>query len=333
MRAIRLPRERSVTFMRIVKAVSALLAVASVVASAAFAGLGPYGDWSAAQPVEGTETDEPSFNGAFLDGCPFISRDGKSFFMASRRPTSAADQKTDINIWVSTRAKQGDAWGAPALVGPPVSIDTTDAAAVEINDFCPTLARDGHAFYFVSNRTGGCGGDDMYATRLRPDGWDPVTNLGCDVNTTANEASPFPLPQDGSGPVLYFSSTITDSGDLYLSEWRGGAFQARELVTGVNTAAVEGQPNVRRDGLEIFFFSNRSGALGNDIYAATRTSTADAWSTPVNLGPAVNGTTASSETRPSLSWDGTTLYFGSNRSGGGLDSDHYVTTRATVVAP
>ena len=76
--------------MRIVKAVSALLAVASVVASAAFAELGPYGGWSAAQPVEGTETDEPSFNGAYLDGCPFVSRDGKSFFMASRRPTSGA---------------------------------------------------------------------------------------------------------------------------------------------------------------------------------------------------------------------------------------------------
>jgi hypothetical protein len=35
------------------------------------------------------------------------------------------------------------------------------------------------------------------------------------------------------------------------------------------------------------------------------------------------------ETRPSLSWDGMTLYFGSTRSGGGAegDADHYVTTR------
>lgn len=327
--------------MRIVKAFSALLAVASVVTSTALAGLGPYGDWRAAQPVEGTETDEPSFNGAFLDGCPFISRDGKTFFMASRRPTSAADLRNDINIWVSTRTKQGDDWGAPVLVGPPVSIDTTDPdpAVAEINDFCPTLARDGHAFYFVSNRDGYCGttrNDDMYATRWRNDdrGFDPVERLGCDVNTTANEASPFPLPQDGSGPVLYFSSTLTGAGDLYYSRWIDGSFQGRELVPGVNTPSVEGQPNVRRDGLEIFFFSNRAGANGNDIYAATRASTSDAWSLPVNLGTDVNGPSAtpqSSETRPSLSWDGTKLYFGSNRSpGGGLNSDHYVTTRAPV---
>jgi hypothetical protein len=110
----------------------------------------------------------------------------------------------------------------------------------------------------------------------------------------------------------------------------GGAFRGRELVPGVNTGFVEGQPNVRRDGLELFFFSNRPGSLGNDIYSASRASTADGWSTPVNLGPAVNGVTASSETRPSLSWDGTTLFFGSNRAGSEGDADHYVTTREKV---
>jgi hypothetical protein len=317
--------------MRSVKVLSALLAVASVATSTALAGLGPYGGWSPAQRVEGTETAEPSFNGAFLDGCPFISRDGKSFFMASRRPTSATDGKNDINIWVSTREKAGDAWGAPALVGPPVSIDVTSSTAADVNDFCPTLARNGHDFLFVSNRPGYCGGDDIFATRFRADGgMDPVVNLGCDVNSAGNEASPFPLPNDGAGPVLYFSSTSTGSGDLYLSPWDAGAYQARRQVPGVNTASVEGQPNVRRDGLEIFFFSNRPGALGNDIYSATRATVDDPWSPPINLGPNVNGTAATSETRPSLSWDGTTLYFGSNRAGGDGDADHYVTTRVVL---
>lgn len=313
--------------MSILKRALALALVFGVVSGAAFAASGDYGAWSTAVRVESIPGTHPDFNGASLDGCPFISRDGKLFFMASRRPTGPGDLNNDINIWVSSRRAEGDPWGAPVLVGEPVSIDTTAAGAAQVNDFCPTLARDGHAFYFVSNRSGGCGGDDIYTTRLRPDGWSPVTNVGCDVNTLGNEASPSPLPQSHTGPVLYFSSTITGAGDLYLSEWHGGAFQGRELVTGVNTASVEGQPNVRRDGLEIFFFSNRSGALGNDIYSAARASTADAWSTPVNLGPAVNGTTASSETRPSLSWDGTTLYFGSNRAGGEGDADHYVTTR------
>jgi hypothetical protein len=40
-------------------------------------------------------------------------------------------------------------------------------------------------------------------------------------------------------------------------------------VEGANSASEDGQPNVRRDGLELFFFSNRPGTLGAaDIYAA-----------------------------------------------------------------
>ena len=309
-----------------------VVALAAATSAAALAGLGSYGSWSQAVRVEGAETSEGSFNGSALDGCPFISRDGMSFFMASRRLTGPADAKNDINIWVSTRAGVGDEWGPPSLVGPPVSIDVTDAGAPEINDFCPTLARDGHDFYFVSNRDGYCGAarnDDIYTTRVRDDGrWDPAINLGCDVNTTANEASPFPLPQSSTGPVLYFSSTISGNGDLYSSAWHGGAFHGRDQVAGVNTPAWnEGQPNVRRDGLEILYFSNQPDGVGggNDIYSAARASTGDAFSGAADLGTKVNS--AASETRPSLSWDGTTLYFGSTRAGGDGDSDHYVTKR------
>jgi hypothetical protein len=83
---------------------------------------------------------------------------------------------------------------------------------------------------------------------------------------------------------------------------------------------------VRRDGLEIFFFSNRPGTLGGtDIYAATRNNARSSWGAPENLGPHVN--TPAAESRPSLSWDGTVLYFGSTRPGGDGDADTYVSYR------
>ena len=282
---------------------------------------GPFGAWTTAVRIEATPLGaRAQFNTTSLDGCPSVSRDGKMFFIASNRPGSQG-----IDIWVSRRASTDQPWGEPVNMGEPVN-----SAA---NDFCPMASRDGTEFYFVSNRAGGCGGDDIYTTRRRPGGWEPVDNLGCDgaggPNSAANEASPFPLPERDSGPTLYFSSTRSGSSDLYLSRSHGGAFGPAEAVNGLNTLAAEGHPNLRRDGLEIFFFSNRSGALGNDIYSATRASTEDPWSTPVNLGPNVNS--AASETRPSLSWDGTTLYFGSNRAGGEGDSDHYVTTRERLV--
>jgi hypothetical protein len=307
-----------------------LVTLAAVAASmAALASAGEFSSWSAATRVESIPGTDPSFNGSALDGCPFVSRDGKRFYMASNRLGGLGG----IDIWVASRDSVEEPWGAPVNVGAPVN-----SAA---NDFCPTIARDGHLFYFVSNRAGGCGGDDIYTTRLRPDGWDPVENLGCEVNSAANEASPFPLPERSEGPVLYFSSNraggFTDEGpgavagdsDLYESASHGGTFRAPGLVPGANSAADDGQPNVRRDGLELFFFSTRSGGLGlADLYSATRSSGSETWSAPVNLGSDVNSSAA--ETRPSLSWDGTTLYFGSTRPGGEGSSDHYVTTRTRL---
>jgi hypothetical protein len=49
------------------------------------------------------------------------------------------------------------------------------------------------------------------------------------------------------------------------------------------------------------------------------------WSDPEPLGPLVNSDAA--ETRPWISWDGTTLYFGSMRQEGEGSNDFYVTTR------
>jgi hypothetical protein len=287
--------------------------------------------WSLALSIEsGLAGAAPSFNTGALEGCPFIAPEGKTFFMASNRPGGAGG----LDIWVSTRSSADEPWGAPQNVGAPVNSAS--------NDFCPTMSRDGHTLYFVSNRPGGCGLGDIYVARRREDGtFDAPENLGCDVNSAGDEAGPFPVEEPGRGRVLYFSSTraggfsaepalaLTGDSDLYSSEWHGGAFGPAALVPGVNSASDDGQPNVRRDALELFFYSNRPGGMGsNDIYSAARTRASDSWSAPANLGPNVN--TAAAETRPSLSWDGGTLYFGSNRATGEGSSDIYVTTRSSI---
>ena len=302
----------------------------------AFAREVAYDPWTPAVSVETINGTSTEFNTTLLDGCPFISPDGKKFFMASNRNGGMGG----IDIWVATREKDGDPWGEPVNVGAPVNSSS--------NDFCPTIARDGHTFLFVSNRPGAgtCGGDDIYITRLRDDGtFEEPQNPGCAVNSAGNEAGPFPLTEPGSGPVLYFSSSraggfsqeapgaVTGDADIYRSEWTAGAYSRAVLVPNVNTAAGEIQPNLQRDGVEMYFASNRTGIPGttgtlggNDIFVATRASAHDAWRVPLNLGPHVNNG-SSDETRPSLSWDATTLYFGSNRSGVEGVSDIFVTTR------
>lgn len=308
-----------------------------------------YGAWTPAVSIEATPGTDPGFNTSSVDGCPNISRDGKSFYLASNRPGSLG-----LDIWVSTRDSERDGWGNPIRLDAPVNAPAVAAPGPQVNDFCPSITRDGHLFFFASNRpfadaygNAPCGGDDLYVTRRRDDGtFDEPRNLGCEVNSAANEAGPFLIEEPGRGPVLYFSSfrsggafpdagPVSGDADLYSSESHGGTFGAPQLVPDVNSASDDGQPNLRRDALELYFYSTRPGTLGfADIFVATRASAHDAWGTPVNLGPSVN-TAEGAETRPFLSWDGTTLYFGSTapaavRPTAEGASDIYMTTRTRL---
>ena len=88
-------------------------------------------------------------------------------------------------------------------------------------------------------------------------------------------------------------------------------------------------PCVSADGLELFFVSDRLGGSGaEDLWVATRISSTEPWTEPVNLGPGVNSSYV--DAVPSLSTDGLELYFSSNRPGGYYadDSDIWVTTRS-----
>ena len=287
------------------------------------------GEWSESVSIEAYGAGaHPDFNlpptpPTGLEGCPFVAKDGRSFFIASDR----ADGMGGLDIWVSTRGSTDEPWGKPWNPGAPIN--------TAANDFCPTLAQDGHSFFFVSTRAGFCGATpnaDIYAARWNPDGsFGAPVHLGCEVNSAADEHSPFPANLQGTGPVLLYSSARAASAgdapgdhDIYQSpQLRSGTWGAGELVPAVSTTAMDGQPNLSRDGLELYFYSNRTGTLGgNDIYVATRSHVTDEWGEPQNLGPAVNS--AAAESRPSLSWDMNTLYFGSTRAG---SSDIYVTRR------
>jgi hypothetical protein len=102
-----------------------------------------------------------------------------------------------------------------------------------------------------------------------------------------------------------------------------GWLEPEHLGCEVNSSA---RPNVSRDGLEIFFDSNRPGGAGGyDIWSATRSRLLDPWAAPMNLGPEVNS--AAAEHRPTLAADGHRLHFGSTRPGGEGSSDIYVVSR------
>ena len=102
-----------------------------------------------------------------------------------------------------------------------------------------------------------------------------------------------------------------------------------------NSSAHEVSPSVSADGLQLYISqweSIRPGGYGGaDIWLSTRVTTDDPWGEPLNLGPMINS--SSNEEGVSISTDGLTLYFSSNRPGGQGGWDLWVTTRATKNDP
>src|SRR5438445_4023772 len=84
----------------------------------------------------------------------------------------------------------------------------------------------------------------------------------------------------------------------------------------INTPAfLESGPALSKDGLSLYFYSNRPGGFGGfDIRVSQRQSVDDAWGTPANLGATIN--TAALEFVPAFSRDGHWMFFASTRPGG-----------------
>jgi serine/threonine protein kinase/Tol biopolymer transport system component len=104
----------------------------------------------------------------------------------------------------------------------------------------------------------------------------------------------------------------------------------------VNSPAIEMSPAVSPDGLELYFSdfytALRPGGHGeSDLWVTRRATRDDAWSEPVNLGPAINSPTYDS--RPSFSSDGLVLFFDSRRPGGCGGPDIWMMRRAAIDAP
>jgi len=71
------------------------------------------------------------------------------------------------------------------------------------------ITPDEQTIYFVSNRSGGFGGRDIYKANKLPDGkWSKPTNLGAKINTQYDEDAVFISPDS---QTLYFSSKGHDS--------------------------------------------------------------------------------------------------------------------------
>jgi WD40 repeat protein len=296
-------------------------AVSSVLLQSSTALGQKYSDWSTPLNLGAV------INSAFSDQDAAMAKDGLSLYFASNRPGLGG-----FDMYVSQRANVDDPWGSPVNLGPTVNTAFDEGNAA--------FSRDGHYLFFQSKRPGGLGGVDIWASyreHTHDDfDWQTAVNLGAGVNSAADDTGPsyFANDENGGVPQLYFGSTRAGGlggADIYRSEQLpDGSFGLPVLVTELSTSSNENRPTIRHDGLEILFHSNRVGSIGAlfDLWVATRTSTFEAWSTPVSLGATIN--TAFQEQQPYVSSDDQILLFTSSRPGGFGGVDLYITTRTKV---
>jgi Tol biopolymer transport system component len=125
--------------------------------------------------------------------------------------------------------------------------------------------------------------------------------------------------REPAAPILRTIGTTASS----FGEWSA----PQPFPAGINSTTNEQNAVLSRDGLSLYFSSNRPGGMGDlDIYIAQRATVDSPWGNPINVGASIN--TSSADFAPNLSIDGHLLFFSSTRPGGQGASDLYVASRA-----
>ncbi|MFO8235632.1 MAG: OmpA family protein [Bacteroidales bacterium] len=157
----------------------------------------------------------------------------------------------------------------------------------EHDDYWPSISADGKTLVF---------------TRLIP--MENDENREREMSQIPEERRKFIEAMNPKAQEDFFVSYKTDTG------WS----RARNIGSPLNTDKNEGAQSLSADGRTMYFSAcNRNDGKGScDIYVSYKQD--GEWSKPENLGSPVN--TKAWESQPSISPDGKTLYFTSNRSGG-----------------
>lgn len=263
-------------------------------------------------------------NTPHIEYTPFITPDEKFLYFESDRP-GGVGETGDFDLWFAeNRNKMGQKpdFKFPVNMGRPVNTDFFDGL--------PSLRQmsDGtYELYFTSfNSTDndsahkrlGPKSTNIYYSRLIQGKWTdpkPVIELNTDFHDRMPSISP-------DGNHIYFSSDRPGGfgkDDIWVSsyDFSNNRWQKpRNLGKELNTSASEISPSIHSDNITLYFSSDRaSGVGGFDIYVTQRNMTQGSlFKAPQNMGTPYNS--PNDDEYPTVSQDGSFMYFTSNREGG-----------------
>ena len=212
----------------------------------------------------------PTVNTGFDEGNPAFSRDGHFLFFQSVRPCGLGG----VDLWVSKRnhSHEDFDWELPINLGSGINSTADDNAPSYFqNDELNVIQ-----LYFVSTRSGGFGGQDIYVSNQMPDGsFGPAAQVP-ELSSPSTDSRPS-IRHDGLEVV--FQSNRTGSLGTALDLWvatRESIFDdwssPVNLGSTINTLFTENNAHLTSDNKALLFSSDRPGGSGGlDLYISTRT--------------------------------------------------------------
>jgi outer membrane protein OmpA-like peptidoglycan-associated protein/tetratricopeptide (TPR) repeat protein len=215
------------------------------------------------------------------------------------------------------------AWSKCEDIGPPIN--------TKFNEGAPCLSPDGQILIFTAcesygdygNERNGYGSCDLFFSRRIGNSWTKPINMGTPINTKKWESQP---SYSSDGKTIYFIRGNVDkkghkSQYIYMSELgEDGKWKDPVRLNGkINSGDMQETVFIHPDNRTLYFSSDGPPGMGGmDIFISKRDENGD-WGEPVNLGYPIN--TLRDENSFSVSGDGKTAYFASDRTGGygGLD--------------
>jgi Tol biopolymer transport system component len=239
-----------------------------------------------------------------------FSPDGKTCFFTKRTPSTIS---SSTYVICSSHLVNGK-WTDPAIA----------SFSGKYKDFNPFISPDGSKLFFISNRPGPgktTPDGDIWMAPQKGEGWGEPENIGAPVNTPGWELS---CAVTANGSIYFISlNTTTGKQGLYCSRQMDGKYSTPEYIgDSVNNFDDASDVYVTPDEKFLLFSSKfRSDVLtsGNgasasyprsDLYISFKEN--GKWTTPKNAGNPINST--AEETNPSVSPDGKTLFFTSQRN-------------------
>jgi|GEM_PF-581246 len=213
------------------------------------------------------------------------------------------DDSGRYDLWWSIRSNLDELF--------PVAARMPDGINSEFNETNPFLSQDRLALWFVSDRPGGPGHNDVYvARRNRTDeSFGQPELVGHPFSTPESDyglaMSPDELTAIFSRGFPHYLYRVTRTA-------RDLPFGEPQLMSGINSGVWQEFPCLTADGRSVLYMAGEIANGSISLWISHRADVEDEFDPPVKLGPQINDHSTSG---PSISSDGGILFFSSSRPG------------------